>query len=127
MFIKFPLIVFTALIIYFIYFSDGPDLVRGPTKDLAGWNQSVTLVCGSSVHSNPEAEISWRDNNNGVVDVTQERFSLDSSNLMLTIARFNGSDAGHWTCVVTGGKGTITHSVHVEVLGEPMREGGEVK
>ena len=85
--------------------------------------ESLTLVCGRNLDSNPEAVVEWRDpNGNAANNLT------NGGNELVLTRTFTRTDAGNWTCTVsvTGPNGEdlplspIVRTITVTVVGECM-------
>lgn len=102
-------------------YTDGPELVKGPSVVAVALDTSAKLMCGENLVSRPEPTITWRDNNGAVVNPASTRFSQDDgpSLLSLTITGVTMGDAGSWVCVVTvENVGMTEHSINLIVVGK---------
>jgi hypothetical protein len=81
-------------------FPAGPSFREpGPTQQYALFDESLSLVCGSGLDSNPQATITWIAPD-GVMITDGSRHSLENGpeNVRLNFTRTVLSDAGTWRC-----------------------------
>ena len=83
-------------------FSDGPTFTElGPTQRYVLLGDSLSLVCGTGLDSNPQAIITWTAPD-GTTVVNNARYSLENGPdfVRLLFTRTILSDAGVWVCDV---------------------------
>ena len=85
----------------YYYNSDGPELTEADKNYTAHNGDSVRLICGSDLKSNPSAIISWINPNGELVTIS-ERFTMNNGQeeVSLKIANVDKDDNGTWTCTV---------------------------
>ena len=110
-------------------FPDGPSFrVPGPTQQYALLDESLSLVCGTDLDSNPQATITWTDPD-GTTVMDNTRFNLENGPdiVRLNLSRTLLSDAGMWRCdirteseqdIVNNGKLVPTN---ITVIGERIK------
>ena len=86
---------------YCNYYSDGPELTKADEVYSAREGDSVTLICGSDLKSNPSATISWTKPKGETVS-SSERFTMNNGSevVSLSITNVGKDDNGTWTCNV---------------------------
>ena len=79
--------------------ADGPSLVLGSTQYYILLGNSVSLVCGTDLDSNPQATITWTAPN-GTTVMDNARFNLENGPdiVRLNLSHTLLSDAGMWRC-----------------------------
>ena len=94
----------TILFLYLIIlwknnYVDGPMLIPGPLRHYVLLNESLTLVCGTSLESNPQATITWTAPD-GTMIMASSRHSLENGPevVRLNFTHTLPSDAGMWRC-----------------------------
>lgn len=82
-------------------FADGPEITDGPKQHFVLSGDSVSLVCGYNLDSNPPAIITWTDPKGDRV-VNNGRYILDDGPkvVQLNISTTSKSDSGIWVCSV---------------------------
>ena len=110
-----------------LLFPDGPEFdddIEPLTQVAALEGTPLTLLCGRSLNSNPEAMVEWIDPDGNVVDSGASNLTNGDSELVLTFTSTR-NDAGNWSCIVsvTGSNGElplspIVHPFTVTVVGE---------
>ena len=86
-----------------IKFSDGPTFTElGPTQCYVLLGDSLSLVCGTGLDSNPQASITWTAPDGTTVVMDNARRSLDNGPefVRLNFTHTILSDAGVWMCDV---------------------------
>ena len=111
--------------------------IQGPTEQFVLLGESVSLVCGTGLESNPQPTISWRDpDGNTIVDNSRYDLENGPSVVRLNFTNASISDNGVWRCevvvrserhVLSGGQfilldqeliGSITQDIQLNVIGE---------
>ena len=117
---------------------DGPMLIPGPLRHYVLLNESLSLVCGTSLESNPQATITWTAPD-GTMIMASSRHSLENGPevVRLNFTHTLPSDAGMWRCdirtesdqyVVSDGSlvrmdpamigAQIQHNIELTIIGE---------
>ena len=118
--------------------SDGPSLTLGPAQYYVLLGNSLSLVCGTGLDSNPPATITWTAPSGDII-ANNARYDLKNGpdSVRLNISNMSFMDAGVWTCdihvmsehyVVNNGhlimeKSTVVgtrieNAIHVTVISE---------
>ena len=81
---------------------DGPSLTVGPTQYYVLLGNSLSLVCGTDLDSNPSATVTWTAPNDSIIMMSNARYDVENGPdiLRLNISRTSLADAGMWTCDV---------------------------
>ena len=80
-------------------FADGPSLAIGPPQYYVLLGDSVSLVCGTGLDSNPKATITWTaPDGSTVMDDAGFNLGNGSDIVRLNLSRTLLSDAGIWRC-----------------------------
>ena len=84
---------------FFLFFSDGPTLILGSIQRFVLLNDSLSLVCGSGLSSNPQATITWTAPD-GMEVMDNARYDLESGRnvVRLNFTHTILSDSGVWRC-----------------------------
>ena len=79
--------------------ADGPSLMIGPSLYFVLLGDSISLVCGTGLESNPQATIIWTAPN-GTIIMDNARFNLGNGPdiVRLNLNHTFLSDAGIWRC-----------------------------
>ena len=79
--------------------ADGPSLALGPLQYYVLLGDSVSLVCGTGLDSNPQATITWTSPD-GTTIMNNARYDLENGPdiVKLNLSRTILSDAGMWRC-----------------------------
>ena len=91
------------MIISCTVYIDGPDIVFGPTERAGRSGDPFSILCGSSLDSNPEATVTW-SNPSGIMISDTGRFNFVKNlagDVMLELTTLLVDDMGVWSCVVT--------------------------
>ena len=117
---------------------DPPSFVtEGPTQCYILLGDSLSLVCGTGLDSNPQATITWTAPN-GITIMDNARYSLRNGSDVVRLNFTNAamSDTGVWRCtvsvtsdryIVSGGRlaledqaliGSISVNIQVIIVGE---------
>ena len=120
-------------------FPDPPTFVtEGPTQCYVLLGDSLSLVCGSGLDSNPQATITWTAPDGTAVIMDSARYDLENAPdiVRLNITNTTLSDAGIWRCdvmvmsevsLVNGGRlmlhnetliGSVNVSIQLTIVGE---------
>ena len=113
--------------------ADGPSLTLSSSEHYALLGDSLSLVCGTDLDSNPQATITWTAPD-GTTVVDNARYTLDNGPgiVRLNFSRTILSDAGVWRCnvrtesdqyVVSDGRLVRNDS---SVIGVPIQHGIEL-
>ena len=112
-------------------------MTQGPREQFVRMDDSVSLVCGTGLDSNPQATITWTAPD-GTTIVGSARYHLENgpSFVRLTFTNATVNDNGVWRCeivvmserhILSGGQfilrdqvliGTIAQSIQLTVIGE---------
>lgn len=126
------------IIIGFLSFTDGPNIVPGSSQIIAVLNQIAILRCGHRIDSNPPPTVTWFRflSTSAVKEDDDHLFINDAVNGIyhLVLHRVQLNDAGLWTCVarvsenLTDSKGNIdpanpysrvsSYGIHLSVASE---------
>ena len=81
---------------------DGPSLALGPSQHYVLLGNSVSLVCGTDLDSNPQATITWIAPD-GTTIMDNARYDLENGPeiVRLNLSHTILSDAGMWRCNIT--------------------------
>ena len=82
---------------------DGPDITRGPREYSVLEGDTIELICGENLHSNPEAAITWISPHGRVISGNSEQYSIvsNSPNVILRIKNVTkGDHSGAWNCSI---------------------------
>ena len=82
---------------------DGPTFQsKGPSKQYVVLNDSLSLVCGTGLDSNPQAIITWTAPD-GTTVMDNVRYDLENGPdiVRLNITHTTLNDSGIWSCDVT--------------------------
>lgn len=81
------------------YSTDGPELVPGPAMQYALLNDSISLICGYNLDSNPQVNIIWTDPSGKAVHSSDGYIQDNGPEIVsLNIMRTSAKDNGRWTC-----------------------------
>ena len=83
-------------------FSDGPSFqVQGPTQQYALFDESLSLVCGTGLDSNPSAFVTWTAPDATIITTNVGRYTLDNGpDVRLNFSHTIIDDTGVWVCDV---------------------------
>ena len=87
---------------FWIIIPDGPSFIEpGPTQRYALFNESLSLVCGTGLDSNPQATVTWTAPDNTVITMDIGRYTLANiPDVRLNFSRTILNDTGVWMCDV---------------------------
>ena len=95
---------FCLFVCLFVFvFVDGPTFTKpGPLQHFALLNERLSLVCGTGLDSNPQANITWIAPD-GTTIVDNARYDLENGPeiVRLNFTRTLLSDTGAWHCRVS--------------------------
>ena len=76
--------------------------IPGPTQYYALLNDSLSLICGTGLDSNPRANITWTAPD-GTTVMSDSRYHLENGpdTVRLNIANTSLYDSGMWQCEIT--------------------------
>ena len=83
-------------------FADGPSLIQqGPAQRYVLLNDSLSLVCGTGLDSNPQATITWMAPD-GTTIMDNARYDLENGTdfVRLNFTHTILSDTGTWRCSI---------------------------
>ena len=80
---------------------DGPILTPGPLRHYVLLNDSLSLVCGTGLDSNPQASVTWMAPD-GATIMDNARYDLENGPqfIRLNFTHTIPSDSGIWKCWV---------------------------
>ena len=80
--------------------TDGPSLTVGPAWYYVLLGDSLSLVCGTGLDSNPPATVTWTAPNNSTIIMDNARYVVENGPgiVRLNISHTSLADAGMWTC-----------------------------
>ena len=82
-----------------IVYSDGPNITEGEGKYFIPEGESVSLICGYNLKSNPKASITWTDPRGNPVTINDAYSQDDGPEVVqLNITSVKKSDNGTWRC-----------------------------
>ena len=124
---------------FYIFFPDGPSFEElGPTQQYVLLGESLSLVCGAGLNSNPDPMVTWTTSDGTTIGMDIGRYTLDNDpDVRLNVSRTILNDTGMWMCnvrvmtahnAVSNGSlvsvdsavigAPITHSVQLTIIGE---------
>ena len=130
---------FSSESLFLYVFPDGPSFQElGPTQQYVLLGESLSLVCGTGLDSNPDAMVTWTASDDTTITTDTSRYTLDNGpDVRLTFSQTILTDTGMWVCdvrVITGHNAVsngsfvsvdpaligvpITHSIQLTVIGE---------
>jgi hypothetical protein len=74
---------------------------NGPNKTFSLEGDSVSLVCGYQLRSNPQANITWKHPDGSTVE-SSDRIIRDNGTelVQLNLTNTSARDGGNWNCIV---------------------------
>ena len=80
--------------------TDGPSLTVGPARYYVLLGNSLSLVCGTGVDSNPPATVTWTAPDDTTISRNSTRYVSENGPdvVRLNISRTSLADAGMWMC-----------------------------
>ena len=81
------------------HYVDGPILTPGPLRRYVLLNDSLSLVCGTGLDSNPQASVTWMAPD-GMTIMDNARYDLENGPrfVRLNFTHTIPSDSGIWKC-----------------------------
>ena len=74
--------------------------MQGEISRKVNESDSVTLICGRNLQSNPRSTITWFDPNGTKVVATENYSQDDRTDVVLNIKKVDRRYRGQWTCVL---------------------------
>ena len=100
-------------------FPDGPSFQEpGPAQQYALFGESLSLVCGIGLDSNPQATVTWTAPDATTITMNSSRYTLDNGpSVRLNFSRTTVNDTGEWVCDVrvTSAQNAVGNGSLVEV------------
>ena len=84
-----------------IIYIDGPILTPGPLRHYVLLNDSLSLVCGTGLDSNPQASVTWMAPDRTTI-TNNARYNLENGPqfVRLNFTHTIPSDSGIWKCQI---------------------------
>ena len=91
---------------------------NGSNRTFSLKGNSISLVCGYELHSNPLANITWVHPNGSTVEKC-DRITTDNGPgvVQLNISNTHVSDGGNWTCIVE-----VSHTCVYQYVGGKLKQ-----
>ena len=105
--------------------ADGPSLaLLGPSQYYALLGDSLSLVCGTGLDSNPQAAITWTAPD-GMTVVNNARYDLENGPdiVRLNFSRTILSDTGIWRCDIRteSDQYLVNNGTNTTMIGAPVQ------